>query len=82
MIALCNSTSPTMAQETTYQDAKSVMKEGYWKLWNEDVQKKIDADIDKYRKANAEVRITNVTAGTQSACGANLSRLCLWCPYI
>ena len=35
----------------------SVMAEGYWKLWNADVQRRIDADIEKYRKADAEVPV-------------------------
>ena len=35
----------------------SVMAEGYWKLWNDDVQKRIDADIERYRKADASVEV-------------------------
>ena len=27
------------------------MSDAYWKIWNDDVQKRIDADIEKYRKA-------------------------------
>lgn len=36
---------------------RSVMSDAYWKIWNDDVQRKIDADIEKYRKADAEVEI-------------------------
>jgi len=36
---------------------KSVMSDAYWRIWNDDVQKKIDADIEKYRKADATVEI-------------------------
>ena len=36
---------------------KSVMSDEYWKVWNDDVQKKIDADIEKYRKADASVEV-------------------------
>jgi GH35 family endo-1,4-beta-xylanase len=36
---------------------KSVMSEEYWKIWNDEVQAKIDADIEKYRKADAVVEI-------------------------
>jgi len=36
---------------------KSVMDEKYWAMWNDDVQAKIDADIEKYRKADCEVAI-------------------------
>ena len=42
----------------------SVMAEGYWKLWNDDVQKRIDADIEKYRKADASVAV-EAPAGTE-----------------
>lgn len=37
-----------------------VMNEAYWKLWNPEVQSKIDKDIDKFRKANAVVHIQDV----------------------
>lgn len=37
-----------------------VMTPAYWKIWNPDVQKKIDQDIDKFRKANAKIRLENV----------------------
>ena len=36
---------------------RSVMSDAYWKIWNEDVQKRIDADIEKFRKADASVEI-------------------------
>ena len=36
---------------------RSVMSEEYWKIWNDDAQAKIDADIEKYRKADATVEI-------------------------
>lgn len=56
--------SDLQAQETTYENAKKAMTEGYWKLWNADVQSKIDRDIEKFRKANAEVNISNAEQGT------------------
>ncbi len=31
---------------------RSAMSDEYWKIWNDDVQAKIDADIEKYRKAD------------------------------
>ncbi len=52
------------AQEQTYNDAKGFMKKGYWDLWNKDVQKQIDNDIEKYRKADATVSVSNVKMGT------------------
>ena len=36
---------------------KSVMDKAYWALWNDEVQAKIDADIEQYRKADASVAI-------------------------
>ena len=40
-----------------FQVDRSVMSEEYWKIWNDDAQAKIDADIEKYRKADATVEI-------------------------
>ena len=42
---------------------RSVMADAYWQLWNDDVQKRIDADIDKYRKADASIAV-EAPAGT------------------
>ena len=36
---------------------RSAMSDAYWKIWNDDVQAKIDADIEKYRKADASVEV-------------------------
>ena len=36
---------------------RSAMSDAYWKIWNDDVQAKIDADIEKYRKADATVEV-------------------------
>ena len=43
---------------------KSVMSDKYWAIWNDDVQAKIDADIEKYRKADAAVAVV-APAGTE-----------------
>ena len=56
--------SGLQAQETTYENAKKAMTEGYWKVWNADVQSKIDSDIEKFRKATAEVNISNAEQRT------------------
>jgi hypothetical protein len=45
----------------------SVMSDAYWKIWNDDVQKRIDADIEKYRKADAEVALEGIPDGTEVA---------------
>ena len=36
---------------------KSVMSDAYWKVWNDDVQAKIDDDIEKFRKADASFEV-------------------------
>lgn len=64
LAALLGVGSSANGQESTYHEAKSAMKEGYWKLWNDDVQKQIDQNIDKNRKANAVVQISNAASGT------------------
>ena len=37
---------------------RSVMSEDYWKIWNDAEQARIDADIEKNRKANAHLAVT------------------------
>ena len=41
-------------------DTAHVMGKGYWLLWNEDVQRRIDADIERNRKADAIIRLDDV----------------------
>lgn len=41
------------------------MSEGYWKLWNSEVQKKIDHDIEVNRKADGSFRLDNLPPGTE-----------------
>ncbi|MDO4582510.1 MAG: endo-1,4-beta-xylanase [Planctomycetia bacterium] len=41
-----------------------VMSDAYYAIWNDDVQKGIDARIEKYRKADAAVTLENVKVGT------------------
>ena len=47
------------------EDVNGVMSPKYWELWNDDIQKKIDADIEKYRKADACVQVGKIKDGTQ-----------------
>ncbi|MDD4017164.1 MAG: endo-1,4-beta-xylanase [Kiritimatiellae bacterium] len=42
-----------------------VMSEAYWKLWNPDVQARIDRDIEQNRKADAALKLAGVPAGTE-----------------
>ncbi len=45
------------AAQAEFKIDRSAMSEEYWKIWNDDVQKRIDADIEKYRKADADVAV-------------------------
>ncbi len=45
--------------------SSSAMSEAYWKLWNDDVQKQIDHDIEKYRKADASLKIAGIPKGAE-----------------
>lgn len=38
-------------------DTNKVMSKAYWDLWNKDVQKEIDARIEKFRKADGVVKV-------------------------
>ncbi len=41
------------------------MSEAYWKLWNPEVQAKIDKDIEKYRKTDAILKFEGIPSGTE-----------------
>ena len=42
------------------QDKKKIMSEAYWEFWSPEEQARIDSDIDKNRKADAEITLPNV----------------------
>ncbi len=42
----------------------NVMSEAYWTFWNPEVQKKIDADIEANRKADAVFKVPGMKGGT------------------
>lgn len=46
-------------------DVGHVMSDLYWSLWNDSVQNKIDADIDRYRRADAFISLPCVKKGTK-----------------
>jgi GH35 family endo-1,4-beta-xylanase len=48
-------------------DAKGAMSEAYWKIWNPEIQSRIDADIRKNRMADAAVTLPGVPAGAEVA---------------
>ncbi len=45
------------AAQAEFAIDRSAMFDEYWRIWNDDAQRQIDADIEKYRKADASVEI-------------------------
>ena len=45
------------------EDTDHIMSQKYWDVWNPELQRKIDADIEAYRKADAVVKIGKVKEG-------------------
>ena len=45
------------------EDADKIMSREYWAIWNPDVQKKIDENIEKNRKADAAINLGEPAAG-------------------
>ena len=53
------------AAQAEFKIDRSVMSEEYWKIWNDDVQKRIDVDIEKYRKADGAFALEGVPDGAE-----------------
>ena len=47
------------------EDTEGIMAAGYWAVWNDAEQARIDADIDAYRKADASLKVGSVKRGTK-----------------
>lgn len=47
------------------EDKEGIMSEAYWAMWNQDEQKRIDGDIERYRKADAELKLEGVKKGSK-----------------
>ena len=47
------------------EDTDNIMTQKYWDVWNPELQKQIDADIEANRKADAVVNVGQVKDGTQ-----------------
>ena len=50
---------------TQIKELEKVMSQGYMKLWNDDVQTKIDKDIEANRKADASICLDNIPLGAE-----------------
>ncbi len=55
----------TISQIENKKENATQMSEAYWKIWNPEVQSKIDSDIDRYRKADAILNFENLPKGTK-----------------
>ncbi len=47
------------------EDTKGYMSEAYWKLWSPEEQARIDADIEKYRKADGEIVLNDIKRNSE-----------------
>ena len=59
-LSLITSTAQNAIPLSEADDTAHIMGEGYWKLWNAGVQRRIDADIERNRKADATLRLGDV----------------------
>lgn len=46
-------------------DTLGIMSDAYWALWNDEVQRKIDEDIERNRKANAVISVHGAEPGAE-----------------
>ena len=63
-IAMATILAAASAQAEFKIDRKA-MSDAYWSIWNDDVQAKIDADIEKYRKADGEFALEGAADGAE-----------------
>lgn len=47
------------------EDKEKIMSEEYWKIWNPQVQTQIDRDIEKNRKTDGEISLSDFTPGSE-----------------
>ena len=47
------------------EDTAKIMSPKYWQIWNPEVQKKIDADIEANRKADASFNVGEIEKGSK-----------------
>ena len=56
--------SSVLSARAEFKVDRSAMSDKYWEIWNDQVQARIDVDIEKYRKADALVEV-DAPAGTE-----------------
>lgn len=69
IIGLLFGTSCLQAQfsfpKSAAEDKEHFMSESYWKIWNPQVQSRIDKDIENNRKADGELVLTDIAPGSE-----------------
>ena len=65
LFACYQSQAQSFFPKSAKEDKEKIMSEAYWKIWNPQVQSRIDKDIEKNRKADGEVSFTNIKDGTE-----------------
>ena len=60
MLVALGATAKTNFPRSQKEDKKGYMSEAYWNYWNAEEQARIDADIEKYRKADAKLQISDL----------------------
>ena len=63
-VTMISASAVAQTDHASAEPDPSVMSDAYYKIWNDDVQKAIDERIEKYRKADAVVELTDVMPGT------------------
>ena len=67
LVALCSlgrGVAQNVIPLSEADDTAHIMSKGYWQLWNDDVQRRIDADIERNRKADATLQLGDVKRGS------------------
>ena len=64
-ILACQKKQEYFFPRTAAEDTEKIMSDKYWSYWTPEVQARIDADIDKNRKADAVFAVGDVASGTK-----------------
>jgi hypothetical protein len=64
-ISVLSLVSQVSVPRSEQEDKDKIMGEAYWKLWNPQLQSQIDENIEKYRKADGEIRLSNLASDTE-----------------
>lgn len=57
--------SKSLYPRTKGEDVQGIMSDAYWQKWDDREQKRIDDDIEAYRKADAEILLADCRPGTE-----------------